>query len=112
VTGLAANPDGSLWVGIADVGRGLDCSNWRKVSGSHCHAELDGSTLQVEGCFLDRENALWIGTYKQGIYRIHGRNVDHFRSGDGLSSDDVYEFYEDHEANFLGRNREGIDLFP
>ena len=112
VTGLAANPDGSLWVGIADVGRGLGLQQLAEgVWKPFVTPELDGSTLQVRRLFLDRENALWIGTYKQGIYRIHGRNVDHFRSGDGLSSDDVYEFYEDHEGNLWAATAKGIDCF-
>ena len=112
VTGLAANPDGSLWVGIADVGRGLGLQQLAEgVWKPFVTPELDGSTLQVRRLFLDRENALWIGTYKQGIYRINGRNVDHFRSGDGLSSDDVYEFYEDHEGNLWAATAKGIDCF-
>ncbi len=67
VTGLAANPDGSLWVGMALAGRGLGLQQlvqgaWRPF----VTPELDGSTLLVQALFLDRENALWIGTAKQG----------------------------------------------
>src|SRR4029077_17762937 len=56
-------------------------------------------------------NALWIGTAKQGIYRIHGRNVDHFHSADGLSGDSVVKLYEDREGNLWAATAKGIDCF-
>jgi ligand-binding sensor domain-containing protein len=51
VMGLAANPDGSVWVGIAQTGPGLGLQqlvqgDWK----SFVTPELDGSTLEVYGC--------------------------------------------------------------
>jgi ligand-binding sensor domain-containing protein len=37
--------------------------------------------------------------------------VDHFHSADGLSSDSVYQFYEDHEGNLWVATPKGIDCF-
>jgi signal transduction histidine kinase/streptogramin lyase len=110
--GLAANPDGSVWVGIDLPGRGLGLrqlvqGTWK----SFVTTELDSSTLEVAALFLDRENALWIGTPDQGIYRIVGRKVDHFRSADGLSGDSVFRFYEDHEGDLWVATTKGIDCF-
>jgi ligand-binding sensor domain-containing protein len=110
--GLAANPDGSVWVGIALAGRGLGFQQlvqgaWK----SFVSPELDGSTLEVHTLFRDRENALWIGTINQGIYRILGRNVEHFNSADGLSGDMVLGFYEDREGNLWVATSKGIDCF-
>jgi signal transduction histidine kinase/ligand-binding sensor domain-containing protein len=112
VEGLAANPDGSVWAGIALAGRGLGLqqlveSAWKPF----VTPELDGSTLVVRTLFRDRENALWIGTSNQGIYRILGRRVDHFHSTDGLSSDWVLRFYEDREGNLWVATSKGIDCF-
>jgi signal transduction histidine kinase/ligand-binding sensor domain-containing protein len=112
VQGLAANPDGSLWVGMIFAGRGLGLQQlvqgaWKPFA----TPEFDGSTLEVQALFLDRENALWIGTVKQGIYRIHAGKVNHFRSADGLSSDAVYRFYEDREGNLWVATSKGIDCF-
>ena len=113
-SGLAANPDGSVWVGMDLPGRGLGLRQlvqgaWK----SFVTPELDGSTLEVEALFLDRENALWIGTDNQGIYRILGRKVDHFRSADGLSGDSSASnaFYEDREGNLWVATTKGIDCF-
>jgi ligand-binding sensor domain-containing protein len=111
---LAANPDGSIWVGIDLPGRGLGLQ--QLVQGAwkpFVTPELDGSTLGVFGLFLDRENALWIGTDNQGIYRVRGRKVDHFRSADGLSGDSAQlnAFYEDREGNLWVATTKGIDCF-
>jgi signal transduction histidine kinase/ligand-binding sensor domain-containing protein len=109
VEGLAANPDGSVWAGIALAGLGLQ----QLVQGAwkpFVTPELDGSTLVVRTLFRDRENALWIGS-NQGIYRILGRKVDHFHSTDGLSSDWVLRFYEDREGNLWVATSKGIDCF-
>jgi ligand-binding sensor domain-containing protein len=73
--------------------------------------ELDGSTLEVSALLLDRENTLWIGTTNEGIYRIRGRDVDHFRGANGLSSDSVNGFYEDREGNLWVATSKGIDIF-
>jgi signal transduction histidine kinase/ligand-binding sensor domain-containing protein len=109
---LAANPNGSVWVGIDLPGRGLGLE--QVVQGAwkpFVTPELDGSTLEVGALFLDRENALWIGTANQGIYRIHGLKLEHFNSADGLSGDNVTTFYEDREGNLWVATSKGIDCF-
>jgi signal transduction histidine kinase/ligand-binding sensor domain-containing protein len=60
---------------------------------------------------LDRENALWVGTSDQGIYRVYDGGVDRFRNADGLSSDSVNGFYEDREGNLWVASSGGIDCF-
>jgi len=109
---LAVTPDDSIWVGIDLAGRGLGLQQIvHGIRKPFVIPELDGSTLQVFGLFLDHENALWIGTQNQGIYRVRGRKVDHFHSADGLSSDSVNRFYEDREGNLWVSTTKGIDCF-
>ncbi len=74
-------------------------------------SELDSSTLNVNALLMDRENTLWIGTANEGIYRIRGRDVDHFRGANGLSSDSVNGLYEDREGNLWVATSKGIDIF-
>jgi PAS domain S-box-containing protein len=112
VTALAPAPDGSVWVGIMNSGRGLGLQQW--VNGTFrtlITKTLDGSTLNVYSLWLDRHNALWIGTEGSGIYRIHGGKVDRFRSADGLSSDSADRFFEDREGNLWLITAEGVDCF-
>jgi ligand-binding sensor domain-containing protein len=112
VLGLAADPDGSLWVGIERSGPGLGLQRlangvWKPFR----TPELDGSTVEVAALLLDRENALWVGTERQGIYRIYDGNVEHFGSADGLSSDYVFKCFEDREGNLWVVTSKGIDNF-
>ena len=112
VVSLAADPDGSVWVGMDLAGTGLGLQQlmqgaWKPF----VTPGLDGNRLEVQALFLDRENGLWIGTLKQGVYRVHDHKVDHFHSADGLSSDAAYQFYEDHEGNLWVATAKGIDCF-
>ncbi len=112
VQGLAVNPDGSVWVGIDLAAPGLGLQQLvQGVWKSFVLPGFDASTLEVQTLFSDRENAIWIGTIKQGIYRIHGHKIDHFSNADGLSSNSVYRFYEDPEGNLWAATAKGIDCF-
>ena len=71
--------------------------------------EFDGSTLEVTALLLDRDSSLWVGTLNQGIYRIQGNKVDHFRSSDGLSGDAVTRLFQDREGNIWIATSSGID---
>jgi len=112
VIALASAPDESLWVGIAEAGPGLGLEQfgqdgWKPFR----ERNLDGSKLVVVSLLLDREHALWVATFDQGIYRIHGNRVEHFSAADGLSSKSVWSFYQDREGNIWVATSEGIDCF-
>ncbi|WP_157467376.1 ligand-binding sensor domain-containing protein [Edaphobacter aggregans] len=112
INALAAAPDGSVWAGISNSGRGLGLQQW--VNGTWrtlITTTLDSSTLNVFALWLDRHNALWIGTEGNGIYRVHDGKVDRFRSADGLSSDTTEGFFEDREGNLWLTTPEGVDCF-
>src|SRR5260370_3818225 len=112
VQGLVASPDTSVWVVIDMAAPGFGLRQLVKDAWKPFVVPgLDGSTLEVQTLFLDREDVLWIGTLRQGIYRIHDSNVDHFTSADGLSSDSVYGFYEDREGNLWAATAKGIECF-
>jgi len=112
VLGLANDADGSLWVGIALPGPGMGLQHFVKgVWRPAVTPEFDSRTLEIETLFMDSHNALWIGTLKQGIYRIFARKVDHFQFADGLSSNSVYGFCEDREGNVWAATSRGMDKF-
>jgi signal transduction histidine kinase len=112
VLALAGRPDGSLWVGLVHAGKGgglqqLAQGAWKPF----VTPEFDGSALEVTALLLDRDNSLWVGTLSRGIYRIQGNEVDHFRSSDGLSGDDVTGLFQDREGNIWIATSRGIDNF-
>ena len=72
---------------------------------------FDSSTLKVASLFTDSQGDVWIGTMDQGMYRIRGTSVSHFSAADGLSSNAVYNFMEDHEGNIWTITSEGLDRF-
>jgi len=61
--------------------------------------------------FVDRSNALWIGTAHNGIFRVQGDEIDHYGNTDGLSSDGVDTFYQDAEGTIWVVTSGGIDNF-
>jgi ligand-binding sensor domain-containing protein len=108
---IASDPDGSIWSGMDRRGPGQGLQRWLHGVRKPINPTLSESALQVSALFLDHENTLWIGTQDQGIYRLNGDKVDQFSSADGLSSDTVNGFYEDHEGNIWIATTEGIDCF-
>src|SRR6266481_5311033 len=74
-------------------------------------AGLDGTTLTVTALHIDRDGALWVGTFSKGVYRIHGETVDHFGATDGLSGDSVIQLFEDREGTLVVTTPKGLDTF-
>jgi signal transduction histidine kinase/ligand-binding sensor domain-containing protein len=112
VDAFAVRPDGSLWVGIANPGRGLGLQQFSDgVWKPFAVPGFDSSKLTVLRLFLDRHNALWVGTFGQGVYRVYDGQVDHFASSDGLSGDTVAAFFEDNEGNLWVATDKGLDRF-
>ncbi len=110
ISSIAAETDGSLWTGINTDGPGLGLRTFAQGAWkSYRTLEFDGSKVAIITLLMDRNNALWVGTSKQGIYRIYRDKVEHFGSADGLSSDYVYKFLEDREGNIWVTTSKGID---
>jgi ligand-binding sensor domain-containing protein len=111
VADLAPARDGSMWVGMFSGGRGAGLQQftngaWKPFIAKH----FNSSALVVIALLLDRKNALWIGS-TQGIYRIRGRQLDHFGNSDGLSSDLIRGLFEDREGNVWVATTLGLDCF-
>ncbi len=112
VEGIVAASPKSLWVGLQRAGHGLGLQQliqgaWKPF----ITPSLDGTTLVVTTLFSDRDNSLWVGTLGQGVYRIHNGKVERFGSADGLSSDSIIAFYQDHEGDMWVSTSRGIDSF-
>jgi ligand-binding sensor domain-containing protein len=95
---------------MARSGKGLGLQQFSQgVSKGYVVPGMDGTALDITALLIDRDNTLWIGTMKDGIYRVHDGKADHFRSADGLSSDSVENFYQDRERNLWVVTSKGID---
>lgn len=111
VAGITCAADGSVWVGIASPGKGGGLQ--RMVNGTlrpFLVPKLNGETLTVTALLSDHQENLWAGTL-HGLYKIHGKNVDHYGTAEGLSGDVVRKIFEDREANIWVATSGGLDMF-
>ncbi len=112
VLSLVLEADDSLLVGIAKQGPGLGLQRlthdkWEPV----VVPGFDGSRYAIHALFRDKQNALWIGTHNEGIFRLFQGKVEHFGSQDGLSGDTVYRIFEDREGTLWVATDKGLDNF-
>src|SRR5262249_30370547 len=109
VSSIAAEADGSMWAAIPREGFGL----FQITNGLPGKAVLEGisDTTQITSLFIDRDRSLWMATYNDGLYRVHGERVDRFRSEHGLSSNAVNGVFEDREGNLWVATSKGLACF-
>jgi len=67
--------------------------------------------LRVESLLRDRDGALWIGAYGQGLVHVHHGRTDVFGQSDNLSGGKVFAFLEDREGNIWVATDGGLDRF-
>jgi signal transduction histidine kinase len=112
VGSIVQGSDGSLWVGISDPGPGLGLEKFDgRSSKPFITRNFDSSKIGVTALRMDRDQNLWVGTWTNGLYRIHGDTVDHFGKAEGLSSDTVTRLYEDREGILWVATSQGLDSF-
>ena len=112
ILGLVRDSDDSLWVGMGTAGRGLGLERFRNGAFEPFSApNFDDAKIAVLALLMDRDGNLWVGTLRDGLYRIHGNTVDHFGLADGLSSNSVNSLYEDQEGIIWATTSNGLDSF-
>jgi signal transduction histidine kinase/ligand-binding sensor domain-containing protein len=108
ISSIVSMADGSVWTAIPKEGFGV----LRMVNGQPTKPRLQGiTTAQITSLFLDHDQSLWMATLGDGIYRLYGERVDHFRSEHGLTSNAVNSMFEDREGNLWLATSRGLDCF-
>ena len=107
VQGLAEDEGGALLISL----RG----GIRRLAGRHMEMAypFPDAVGQAQALRLlrDRDGGLWIGTSSKGILHVHQGKTDVFERPDGLSGDDISEFFEDREGSIWVATRNGLDRF-
>ena len=109
---LAVENENHAWIGIQQPDghlelREFDHGRWQ----SHRLPKAQGPPPSASALFIDQQDALWIGTGSDGIYRMSGETIEHFSSADGLSSDAILRFFQDREGVLWVASSKGIDSF-
>src|SRR5262245_44797456 len=108
VYSLAAAVDGSVWAAIPREGFGV----LRMVNGLPGQAVFPGiDATRISSLFIDRDRSLWMGSLSDGVNKVDGERLEHFRSEQGLSSNVVNGFFEDREGNVWVATSKGLDCF-
>jgi ligand-binding sensor domain-containing protein len=110
---LGAEKKGTVWTGaeLESSGGGLELQRIGQEGWKPYQLPGIKGDPGVISLFVDRNQSLWIGTARWGIYRIHGNDVDHFDSSYGLSSNTISGFFEDREGTMWVATSKGVDSF-
>jgi ligand-binding sensor domain-containing protein len=105
---LAAGPNGSMWAALEGTGRDLGVRHF--VGGAWTSYEVGdfhGALVHAQALFLDRENALWVGTLNEGLYRIHDGVAERYRSADGRTRMQRVPVAADHPTRIVATQSRG-----
>lgn len=67
--------------------------------------------VRARAMAFDRSNALWAGTFSQGLVRIQHGRIERYDTKNGLSSAAMETVLEDREGNIWFGTRTGLDRF-
>jgi signal transduction histidine kinase/ligand-binding sensor domain-containing protein len=109
---VASAPDGSVWASLEEATHVLRLERFfHGVSTTRLYPQIPGGNGEITALFVDRDNAIWLGTAHHGLFRIRGTQVEHFGSEDGLSSNAIASFYQDREGTIWVATSDGVDNF-
>jgi len=112
IDSVAVDSDGSILAGIVKTGPGLGLQRFRDGKWTTVMAPgFDGSKHKIYKLFVDRHQALWIGTSNEGLYRLYQGRAEHFSSGMGLSGNSIMSIFEDGEGSLWVGTEAGLDQF-
>jgi signal transduction histidine kinase len=112
VHAMTAGRDGSVLAALEGTGQQSGIRQYADGAWINYSAKgFDPRSVEVGALLMDRDHALWVGTLKQGLYRIYNGTAEHFGSENGLSGDAVRDLHQDDEGNLWVLTNDGVDMF-
>lgn len=107
VVGLYHGANGTLWI------KAQNSELARRIHGRFESWKVTGlSGANIRDMLEDHDGNFWFGSSTKGLLRVHGQQVRHFSTGEGLSSNSVLCLYLDREKNlWVGTNEGGLERF-
>lgn len=103
IASIAETPDHTLWLVSS---RGL-----LRYSSQQFERYSFPIAAKPYRLLVDRDGGLWIATLGQGLFHLYEQRLDRFTRLDGLSSDTVWDLFEDREGNVWAGTTDGLDRF-
>ncbi len=103
---IVEDKTGCLWIGTRN---GLFVRRWDKPQEVKVIDELSG--IFILSLYLDSKDNLWIATNGKGLYRYDGKNYQQFTTNDGLSSDVLFDIWEDQTGNIWVGSNDGLNVY-
>lgn len=97
-------PDGHIMVGTQ---QGL----YRQQQGTTFERYLPEFDASISAIHFTEEGHLWLGTYRRGIWRFDGKQLDALTVEQGLPNNHVLDIEEDHEGSIWVSTHGGLVQF-
>jgi signal transduction histidine kinase/ligand-binding sensor domain-containing protein len=105
IQSLIEGDDGALWLGMPGGVKQLVDGKIQE------YALAAGGAFRPVRFLRDREGGLWIGTSDRGIIHLRQKRIDTFAPVDGISGEEVFSIFEDHEGDIWVATNGGLDRF-
>ena len=102
---IAGAADGSLWIGT-DAGP----IHYRDGRFAPMAARHGMQHLRTRSVLVDRQGAVWFGTFGRGLFRFENEHLQQFSREQGLSGDIVKALAEDSRGRLWIGSDGGVDL--
>lgn len=110
VTAIVEDGDGSVWCGTAAGVFHITRSGSRwEPARLDDGPENRGSIVDVGALYVDRNNSLWIGTGRNGLFRRPAdQTIERYTTGNGLAQNGISRVYQDREGTIWVGTGDGL----
>lgn len=103
---IVEDSTGKMWIGTRN---GLFVRHPDRPNQVTVVDELAG--IFILSLFIDSKGSLWVGTNGKGLYHLKDGHFEHFNTQNGLSSDVLFDLWEDKEGHIWAGSNNGLNVY-